>query len=349
MLVHQLGLANPKRPSRARGTSADGRRRRRAPEAVLPGLRPRRGDRLVRHPGDPRGPRLDLPGRPRGQGEPARRPRPTSSRSGTSSPSTSSSSSCPRIVGILPPIVGIGALVLLPFLDRNPEVRARQAAARAPRRDRSSAVGHRRPDGLGASTARSDRTDDEPLLAAPSHRQRVTRSGSRSARAAVALSVAPARRAGGRTRSGPSPSPPQPLRRAHAVARASPVAPDVPARRRVAGGLPSTAGRPAVADRPPDATARTAATTATARSTTPAARHRRRTGRPASTARAGIGCADCHGGDPTSDQITVAMDPANGFIGKPTGARRSASAAAATRTSSRMRQYELPTDQYAKY
>src|SRR5204862_492024 len=31
----------------------------------------------------------------------------------------------------------------------------------------------------------------------------------------------------------------------------------------------------------------------------------------------GLGCADCHGGDRTSDDPTVAMSKAKGFIGKP--------------------------------
>src|SRR5579871_6078135 len=31
----------------------------------------------------------------------------------------------------------------------------------------------------------------------------------------------------------------------------------------------------------------------------------------------GLGCADCHGGDRTSDDPSVAMNPAKGFIGKP--------------------------------
>jgi hypothetical protein len=33
----------------------------------------------------------------------------------------------------------------------------------------------------------------------------------------------------------------------------------------------------------------------------------------------GLGCVDCHGGDPTSGDVAVAMDPAIGFVGKPTG------------------------------
>jgi hypothetical protein len=64
---------------------------------------------------------------------------------------------------------------------------------------------------------------------------------------------------------------------------------------------------------------------------------------------AGIGCADCHGGDPTSDKVTVAMDPAHGFEGVPD--RRETVAICGTCHSDveRMRAYQIPTDQYAKY
>ena len=34
-------------------------------------------------------------------------------------------------------------------------------------------------------------------------------------------------------------------------------------------------------------------------------------------AKEGVGCADCHGGDPTSDEITVGMAEARGFQGVP--------------------------------
>jgi hypothetical protein len=62
-----------------------------------------------------------------------------------------------------------------------------------------------------------------------------------------------------------------------------------------------------------------------------------------------IGCADCHGGDPTSDEVTVAMSTTAGFIGKPA---RSASVGVCGTCHSnveRMRQYQIPTDQLAKY
>jgi len=66
-------------------------------------------------------------------------------------------------------------------------------------------------------------------------------------------------------------------------------------------------------------------------------------------AAAGVGCADCHGGDPTSDQITVAMDPANGFIGKPDRLGTIGVCAGCHANPERMKGTGLSTDQYAKY
>jgi hypothetical protein len=63
----------------------------------------------------------------------------------------------------------------------------------------------------------------------------------------------------------------------------------------------------------------------------------------------GIGCADCHGGDPTSDQITVAMSAEAGFIGTPGRERTVGVCGSCHSDPERMRQYNLPTDQYAKY
>jgi hypothetical protein len=62
-----------------------------------------------------------------------------------------------------------------------------------------------------------------------------------------------------------------------------------------------------------------------------------------------VTCADCHGGDPGSDQITKAMDPAIGFRDAPdregsVGLCGSCHADVAT-----MKASDLPTDQYAKY
>jgi hypothetical protein len=63
----------------------------------------------------------------------------------------------------------------------------------------------------------------------------------------------------------------------------------------------------------------------------------------------GVGCADCHGGDPTSDEIGVAMDPAKGFIGKPTRSQTVALCGTCHSDVNRMRQYQIPTDQLVKY
>ncbi len=63
----------------------------------------------------------------------------------------------------------------------------------------------------------------------------------------------------------------------------------------------------------------------------------------------GIGCADCHGGDPTSDEIGVAMDPANGFTGKPARSQSVTLCGTCHSNVERMRQYQIPTDQLVKY
>ncbi|NJD26755.1 MAG: ammonia-forming cytochrome c nitrite reductase subunit c552 [Chloroflexi bacterium] len=63
----------------------------------------------------------------------------------------------------------------------------------------------------------------------------------------------------------------------------------------------------------------------------------------------GIGCADCHGGDPTSDQVTIAMSPAKGFRGSPGRTESVATCGTCHSDVDRMRQYQIPTDQYAKY
>ena len=63
----------------------------------------------------------------------------------------------------------------------------------------------------------------------------------------------------------------------------------------------------------------------------------------------GVACADCHGGDPTSDQVTVAMDPAKGFKGVPGRTDTVALCGTCHSDVERMRQYQIPTDQYAKY
>jgi len=63
----------------------------------------------------------------------------------------------------------------------------------------------------------------------------------------------------------------------------------------------------------------------------------------------GVGCADCHGGDPTSDRMGIAMDPEKGFIGKPDRLATVGVCGSCHSDPSVMKQYGLPTDQYAKY
>jgi hypothetical protein len=65
--------------------------------------------------------------------------------------------------------------------------------------------------------------------------------------------------------------------------------------------------------------------------------------------RAGVACADCHGGDPASDQITKAMDPAIGFVGTP-GREESVGLCGSCHANvEQMGASGLATDQYAKY
>jgi hypothetical protein len=63
----------------------------------------------------------------------------------------------------------------------------------------------------------------------------------------------------------------------------------------------------------------------------------------------GVSCADCHGGDPTSDRMGTAMDPAAGFIGKPNRVTTIGICGSCHSDPTVMKQYGLPTDQYAKY
>ncbi len=63
----------------------------------------------------------------------------------------------------------------------------------------------------------------------------------------------------------------------------------------------------------------------------------------------GIGCADCHGGDPRSDKITVAMSEEAGFIGIPSRDVTVGVCGSCHSDPERMGQYGLPTDQYSKY
>jgi len=60
-------------------------------------------------------------------------------------------------------------------------------------------------------------------------------------------------------------------------------------------------------------------------------------------------CADCHGGDPTAETKEAAKSPDSGYIGRPAKADIPALCASCHADVVQMRQYDLPTDQYAKY
>ena len=66
-------------------------------------------------------------------------------------------------------------------------------------------------------------------------------------------------------------------------------------------------------------------------------------------AKAGVTCADCHGGDPGSDQITKAMSPSNGYVGAPDRQEAVGLCGSCHANVDRMKASGLPTDQYAKY
>jgi hypothetical protein len=63
----------------------------------------------------------------------------------------------------------------------------------------------------------------------------------------------------------------------------------------------------------------------------------------------GVSCADCHGGDPSAPEVDESMSPDAGYIGVPAKSEIPALCASCHADVSRMRQYDLPTDQYAKY
>lgn len=63
----------------------------------------------------------------------------------------------------------------------------------------------------------------------------------------------------------------------------------------------------------------------------------------------GVICADCHGGNPAATTLDDAMSPAAGYIGAPAKMEIPALCASCHADVDRMRQYDLPTDQYAKY
>ncbi len=62
-----------------------------------------------------------------------------------------------------------------------------------------------------------------------------------------------------------------------------------------------------------------------------------------------VTCADCHGGDPSASDINESMSPEAGYIGVPAKTEIPALCASCHADVSLMRQYDLPTDQYAKY
>jgi hypothetical protein len=64
---------------------------------------------------------------------------------------------------------------------------------------------------------------------------------------------------------------------------------------------------------------------------------------------AGVGCEGCHGGDPNTDEMNQSMSPEVGFIGVPTRENTPATCGGCHSDVERMRQYNLPTDQYIKY
>jgi Cytochrome c3 len=66
-------------------------------------------------------------------------------------------------------------------------------------------------------------------------------------------------------------------------------------------------------------------------------------------AKEGVGCADCHGGDPTSDEITVGMAQAGGFQGVPNRDDTVGLCGSCHANAERMRPYQVATDQYSKY
>lgn len=62
-----------------------------------------------------------------------------------------------------------------------------------------------------------------------------------------------------------------------------------------------------------------------------------------------VTCADCHGGDPSATDVNESMSPDAGYIGVPAKTEIPALCASCHADVSLMRQYDLPTDQYAKY
>ncbi len=65
--------------------------------------------------------------------------------------------------------------------------------------------------------------------------------------------------------------------------------------------------------------------------------------------KAEVGCADCHGGDPRTDEMNLAMLPEAGYLGVPPRIVIPEICGGCHSDVERMRQYNLPTDQYVKY
>lgn len=63
----------------------------------------------------------------------------------------------------------------------------------------------------------------------------------------------------------------------------------------------------------------------------------------------GVICADCHGGDPSAEDMNESMSPDAGFIGKPSRTESPELCGSCHSDVTLMRQYDLPTDQLAKY
>lgn len=65
----------------------------------------------------------------------------------------------------------------------------------------------------------------------------------------------------------------------------------------------------------------------------------------------GLSCASCHGGDPTKDDMSEAMDPAKGYVGAPTPAQVPQFCGKCHSDPKYMRRFNpsLPTDQESKY
>lgn len=62
-----------------------------------------------------------------------------------------------------------------------------------------------------------------------------------------------------------------------------------------------------------------------------------------------VACVECHGGDPSASSIELAMSSVAGYVGVPDLTDIPALCASCHADVARMRQYDLPTDQWAKY